>query len=408
VDPLLIQPAALEGTKIIELGDYLAASFAGSLLGDFGAEVIKVDLPHHVDNNRMIGGADSADAKRSPFFATMCRNKKSITLDVRKQAGRDLFLRILGESDVLIENFRPGTLEKWELGPDDLAKVNPNLIVLRISAFGQTGPDSHLPGVDSIAQAFSGISGLTGVEDGPPFRSGVSLADYMGGTFGALGVLVALCARHNSGGSSSGQVVDLGLYEPLAMMMGAHAVWLSRYGRVESRSGNSLPHVALSGHYETARGGFIAMSAAGDVLFARLARLIGHPEWVSDERFGSRADRAKNRLTLEGAMQTWLLERSAEEAVHALQSAEVPACKVNSVADLLESPQVIARRRFVPVHDAVYGDLPAPAPTPILSRTPGSIRSLGPLPGQDNEEIYGEWLRLGDREIERLTSAEVI
>jgi crotonobetainyl-CoA:carnitine CoA-transferase CaiB-like acyl-CoA transferase len=400
----------LDGVRVLEFGNYLAAPYAGAILADFGADVIKVERPGFLDRNRLSGGrADPADPERSFSFMNLGRGKRSLTLDIRTDDGRDLFSKLAATADVLLENFRPGTLEKLGLGPELLLERNPRLVVLRLSGFGQTGPLSGLQGTDRTAQAFTGLMYVTGHPELPPVKAGLPIMDYIGGLTGALGVLLALRAAERAvPGERSGQVIDLALYDPVLPMLGDYPERIRRYGEAYERTGNHIRRTAPGDTYQAADGRWLLLSAPSDAIFARLAEAIGRPELAADARYATPDDRELARGELTAIVREWAAGRTRAEALTSLAAASVPAAPVNSVPDLMADPHVAARGGFVEVADERLGPVLVAAPQPALTRTPGRIERTAPRPGEHTDEILRELAGLGDVELEALRRAGVI
>jgi formyl-CoA transferase len=402
-------PSPLDGCRVIELGNWISAPYAGRLLADFGAEVVKVDLPGVIDNNRTLGGLDPADPERSPGFVALARNKRAITLDIRTPRGRDLFLELVLRSDVVISNFRPGTLERYGLGFDELKRRNPHVVLLVISGYGQTGPRRDEPGLDRIAQAYAGVTYVTGDPAAPPAKCGVGIADYGAGLLGAFGVVLVLLARaRDSAAKPSAQVVDVSLYDALLPMLGDMADRFERHGEIRERTGNYFPGVTPGNSFRGADGHWLLVSAAGDSLFARLAKCIGRAAWLDDPRLKTMRGRDENRAELEAAVAEWVGARSASDAVRMLEAAGVPVSAVNSIADVVSDPQVVARHGFTRLPDPALGKVVMASPVPRLSRTPGSIRATAPKLGEHNQLIFTDLLELGTGDLDALAAEKVI
>jgi crotonobetainyl-CoA:carnitine CoA-transferase CaiB-like acyl-CoA transferase len=399
----------LAGYRVLELGNWVAAPFAASLLGDFGAEVVKIDLPGVIDDNRRLGTAEPTDDERSPYFVALARNKKSITLDIRSEKGRQRFLELVRLSDVVISNFRPGTLERWRLGFEELRAANPHIVQLMVSGYGQSGPMSHEPGLDRIAQAFSGVAYVTGTSDGPPVKCGLGIADYCAGYLGTIGVLLSLLARKRDEASGpTAQAIDVALYDAILPVLGDIPDRFARAGEVRQRTGNRYPGVAPGNSYQTKDGQWLLMSAAGEALFGRLAPALGHPEWLDDARFKTMKDRDAHWQELDALIQAWMAEHAADEVMSVVAGeAKVPISLVYSIEDLMASAQVSARDGFTRVADPAFGDVVVASPQPKLTRTPGAIRATGPRPGQHNREIYS-LLGLDDDEVAELKAEGVV
>jgi crotonobetainyl-CoA:carnitine CoA-transferase CaiB-like acyl-CoA transferase len=395
-------PDPLDGVAVLDLATYIAAPMCATLLGEFGAEVIKVERPGSGDDLRRLGR--QVDGV-SLWWLSDARNKKSITCDLRHPDGQALVRRLCRGVDVVTENFRPGTLERWGLGPEVLHGENPGLVLVRISAFGQTGPARERPGFGRIAAAVGGVSYLSGYPDRPPVTPGTpTVPDYLAGVMGALGALIALRARERTG---EGQVVDLGLYEPILRMLDDAIPVYGALGYVRERIGSAAESAAPHDHYRSRDGRWIAIACTNDRMFERLAQAMGAPDLV--RRFPRMADRLAGRAELDGLVQGWVGARDAAAALAALDGAEVPSALVNSVRDLFEDPQVKARENIVAVPEPVLGTVRLPGVVPRLSRTPGRVRHPGRrVPGADNEEIYLGRLGLERAEYERLRAAGVV
>ncbi len=395
--------SALEGVRILDIGTRIAAPFAATLLADFGAEVIKVELPGRGDFMRNIGPFHD---DYSLWWAVDGRNKKSITLDLRKEAGREILLRLVEKSDVLVENFRPGTLERWNLGYEALAATNPGLILTRASVYGQTGPYSQRPGLDRNGISFSGLLYLTGYPDRPPVRPGIIIADYLTAVFNALSIMIALYHRdvHQSGGQS----VDLTLYESLFRILEHTLPAYDKLGIVRERSGNRLANSAPLDNWETADGEFISIAAPGDQLFPRLAAAMGQPELAEDPRFSTLAKRAAHAEEINSIVADWCKRHRADEIERIMLEQDVPVARALNIADIVRDPHYIARESFIDVEDPRSGTIKQPAPYPRFSATPGRVRSAAPELGEHNAEIFGGLLGLDDDEIERLRANGVI
>jgi crotonobetainyl-CoA:carnitine CoA-transferase CaiB-like acyl-CoA transferase len=393
---------ALEGLTVLDLATFIAAPMAATLLGEFGAEVIKVEQPGIGDDLRRLGRQVDG---LSLWWLSDGRNKKSITCNLREPEGQALVRRLVRGADVVTENFRPGTLERWGLGYDALRAENPSVILVRISAFGQTGPSRERPGFGRIAAAVGGISYLSGYPDRAPVSPGTpTVPDYLAGVMGALGALLALEARHRTG---EGQVVDLALYEPIVRMLDDAIPVFGALGYVRERIGSRAESAAPHNHFRTRDDRWIAVACTTDRMFARLAEAMGAPDLRL--RFPRMADRLARREEVEGLVQAWVAERDAAGALEVLERAEVPCALLNSVRDLFADPQVRARENIVAVPEPRLGTLSVPGVVPRLSRTPGEIRHLGArTPGADNEAIYLGRLGLAREEYEGLRARGII
>jgi crotonobetainyl-CoA:carnitine CoA-transferase CaiB-like acyl-CoA transferase len=399
---ILASVGALDGLVVLDLATFIAAPMCATLLGEFGAEVIKVEQPGVGDDLRRLGR--QADGV-SLWWLSDARNKKSITCNLREPEGQALIRRLCRGVDVLAENFRPGTLERWDLSYEALRAENPGLVMVRISAFGQSGPYRERPGFGRIAAAVGGISYLSGYPDRPPVTPGTpTVPDYLAGIMGALGAMVALRARERTG---EGQVVDLGLYEPIVRILDDAIPVFGALGYVRERIGSAAESAAPHNHYRSRDGRWIAVACTNDRMFTRLTQAMGTPDLA--QRFPGVRARLAARAELDGLVQAWVGARDATDALAALDAAEVPCSLVNSVRDLFEDPQVKARENIVTVTEPGLGTVQMPGVVPRLSATPGAIRSAGPrAPGQDNEEIYLGRLGLERGEYDRLRAKGVI
>ena len=393
----------LEGLTALDLATFVAAPFCCTLLGEFGAEVIKVEQPVVGDDLRRLGRA-SADGP-SYMWLVEARNKKSVTCNLRSGEGQGLIKRLVASTDVVAENFRPGTLERWHLGWDDLRAVNRGLVLVRISAFGQTGPQRERPGFGRIAAAVSGASYVTGHPDRPPVPPGTpTIPDYLAGVMGAFGALAAIHHRTRTG---EGQVVDVALYEPLLRMLDEVLPAFAAEGHVRERIGSGTEYVVPHNHYQARDGRWIAIACTNDRMFERLAGAMGDPALLAD--FASVKTRIARRLEVDARVQAWVGARDAAEALAILGRAEVPSSPVNSVRDLFADPQVAARDNIVSATTALGTLVRMAGIVPKLSLTPGAVDTLGPQePGAHNEEIYGARLGLGRAALADLRARGVI
>ncbi len=394
---------ALEGLTVLDLATFVAAPFCCTLLGEFGAGVIKVEQPGRGDDLRRLG-TPAADGL-SYWWLVESRNKKSITCNLRAPEGQALIRRLAGDSDILAENFRPGTMERWSLGWENLHAVNRGLVMVRISAFGQTGPYRERPGFGRIAAAVSGISYISGHPDRPPVSPGTpTIPDYLAGALGALGALVALQHRQRTG---EGQVVDVALYEPLLRMLDEMIPVYAAAGRVRERIGSGTEYVVPHNHYQAGDGGWIAIACTNDRMFERLADAMGQPHLLTE--FGTMRERVRRRDELDATVQAWVGRADARSVLARLEAAEVPCGPVNSVRDLFRDPQVRARENIVEFPSPLGGLLAMAGIVPKLSATPGRVESLGPVtPGADNQEIYCGRLGLSREDLAALGRKGVI
>ena len=394
----------LEGVCVLDVATMLAAPFCAALLGDFGAEVIKVEMPGSGDPFRCFGTLTETGASLN--WLNDGRNKKSITLDLRKPQGAAILKRLVADCDIMVENFRPGTLERWGLGFAALQAVKADLILVRISAYGQDGPYRDRPGFARIAHAFSGLAYLAGEPDGPPVTPGsTSLADYIAGLNGAFGALLAYTARSRFG---VGQLVDVALYEGIFRMLDELAPAYARSGFVRERMGADTVNVVPHSHYRTADGKWVALACSTDKMFARLAAVMQRPDLLAPERYATMAQRVAARDAVNRIVADWIGSLSRDEVMQRCLAGEVPAGPINSIEDIFADPQFAARENLLTVHDARLGEVVVPNVVPRLSATPGRLQALGPDLGQHNDEIYRERLGFSDAELERLRADGVI
>lgn len=397
-------PMPLEGVRVVDVSSFLAGPFCSTQLAEFGAEVIKLELPVVGDPLRKFGSV-TACGETLPWLSE-CRNKKSATLDLRKPEGAELLKRMVRESDILVENFQPGTMEKWGIGWEVLHAVNPRLIMVRISGYGQTGPYSGRPGFGRIGNAFGGLSFLAGYPDRPPVTPGsATIPDYLAGLYGALGALLAMRAREKTG---RGQYIDIGLYEPVFRILDELAPAYQTKGYVRQRMGPGTVNVVPHSHYPTKDGRWIAIACTSDKIFARLAEAMGVPEYAGAGKWGTIAQREAEREAVDDFVAAWTRTMTRDEALATCERFQVPCGPVYAIDEIFEDPHYKARGNIAWVKDPRLGELAIPNVVPRLSETPGAVKWLGPSIGQHNDEVYRGWLGLSDAEIERLTAARVI
>lgn len=378
-EPIVEPPLA--GLRVLELGQLIAGPFCGQLLGDFGAEVIKIEAPDRPDPARDWGAVKVND--ESVFWAIIARNKKSVTLNLRLQKGQEILKRLVSTADVLVENFRPGTLEKWGLSPEVLHQINPRLVITRVSGYGQTGPESHKPGYASVGEAKGGLRYVIGEPDRPPARAGFSLGDTMTGTFAALGTMMALFHREKSG---RGQVVDAAIYESVMAFVESLLPEYALGGHTRERTGGILPRIAPSGVYPCSDG-MVIIGANQDTLFARLSKMIG-TDWSDDPRFATHDARGENQLELDAMIGDWTRTRSMADVLRTCEAHAVPSGPVNTAKDMLTDAHMKARKAILNVFSPLLGQgVPMQAPVPKLDLTPARVESAGPSLGQDTGAI---------------------
>jgi succinyl-CoA--D-citramalate CoA-transferase len=391
--------------RVVECGTLIAGPFAGRLLADFGAEVIKVELPGQGDPMRQWG--HHRYNGRTLWWPTMARNKKCITLDLRKERGQSLMRDLVKQSDILIENFRPGTMERWGLGCDDLQAINPGLVMVRVSGYGQTGPYSQKAGFGAIGEAFGGLRFTSGYPDLPPTRIGISIGDSLASLFGVIGALTAVYAR-DVVGQNQGQVVDVAIYEAVFAMMESALTEYTKLGLIRERSGPVLKNVAPSNLYKTKDDSWVLIAANADNVFRRLAQAMGCPELLDDPRFATHQARGENMEALDILIEQWTRQLSRDEVLRIMDEVGVPAGPIYTMADIARDPHYHEREMIVTVEDPHLGQVQMQGIVPKLSRTPGSVQWMGPELGQHNEEIYKGLLGLSDEEYERLCREQVI
>jgi formyl-CoA transferase len=391
---------ALKDIRVVELGQLLAGPFCGQLLGDMGADVIKLEAPGAGDPMRLWGQGDE-----KVQWEVIARNKRSVTCNLRLPEGQQLARRLIAGADVLIENFKPGTLEKWGMAPEQLHAANPGLIIARMSGYGQDGPYSARAGFGGIGEAMGGWRYIVGEPDRPPSRMGISIGDTLCGTYGTIGVLAALHHREKTG---EGQVVDTALYEAVLQVMEGLVPEYDRNNFIRERSGSILTGIAPSNVYECKNGPFM-IGANQDAIFARLAAVMGQPELADDPRFSGHIARGKNQAELDEMINVWTRQHAIEEVDEAMISHSIPAGRVYTAKDMLNDPHFAAREAIVEVQTERRGMLKMQNAFPKLSKTPSGIRKPAPAePGQDNDNVYGTLLGLDKSELEALHDMGVI
>ncbi len=387
--PTAPSPAALQGLKVLELGQLIAGPFAGKTLADFGAEVIKVEPPGTGDPLRQWRLLHEGT---SVWWQVQSRNKQSVVLDLRTPEGQAQVRRLAREADVLIENFKPGTMEKWGLGYEALSATNPGLVMLRLSGYGQDGPYRDLPGFAVVAEAMGGLRHLMGEPGRPPVRAGVSLGDTLAALHGVIGVLLALQARQHSispeAPKGRGQVVDVALYEAVFNCMESLLPEYSAFGAVREPAGSALPGIAPSNAYRCADGQ-VVIGGNGDSIFKRLMAAIGRDDLGQDPGLANNSLRAARADELDAAITRWTLERPVDEVVAQLQAASVPVGRIYTVRDIAQDPHFRARGMIERIVTAQGLQLDVPGVVPKLSATPGSLRSLAPSLGEHTQAVLG-------------------
>jgi crotonobetainyl-CoA:carnitine CoA-transferase CaiB-like acyl-CoA transferase len=389
---------ALNGLRLIEMGQLIAGPFCGQLMADHGAEVIKIEQPGEGDPMRQWG------RNKPVWFPVIGRNKKCITLNLRDPRGQQIVRDLVQKSDFLLENFRPGTLEKWQLGYDQLSALNEKLILIRVSGFGQTGPYAKRAGYGSIGEAMGGMRYLAGDPSTPPSRIGLSIGDSLAATFACLGALMALQNRHISG---KGQIVDSAIYEAVLSMMESTVPEYTEAGFIRERTGSILPKVAPSNVYAT-QDGEILIGANQDSVWRRMAEAMGRPELADDPRFASHHARGEHQAELDQLINAWTGTYVSEDLLNHLEQSGVPAGKIYKAPDMLSDPQFASREALIKVDHPFFKNLWMQNAFPKLSETPGEVKWSAPEIGQHNAEIYGELLGMSSARQAELKSAGVI
>jgi formyl-CoA transferase len=401
----------LAGLKVLELGQLIAGPFAGKVFAEFGAEVVKVEPPAE-------GNAPGGDPLRqwrllhegtSLWWYVQARNKKSVTVNLRSADGQEIVRRLARESDIVIENFRPGTLEKWGLGYDALAAENPGLIMVRLSGFGQTGPYRDQPGFGAIAESMGGMRHVTGFPDRPPVRMNISIGDALAALHGVIGALMALHHRESNGGKSGGkgQVVDVALYEAVFNMMESLVPDYHLYGEIRGRIGTGLTNIVPSNTYATRDGKDVVVGGNADSIFKRLMHAIGRDDLGQDPALATNVGRVKRTAEVDGAIAAWAAERDLDEILAALKAADVPHGKIYTAADVVDDPQYVAREMILSMKLPDGTPIKLPGIVPKLSDTPGAVDWVGPALGEHTDEVL-QGVGYNDEDIARLRATGAI
>lgn len=389
----------LDDVRVIEMGQLLAGPFASQILGDFGAEIIKVEPPGEGDPMRQWGREKPYG--KSLWWPVIARNKKSVTLNLRTEAGQATLRELVRHADVVVENFRAGRLEKWNLGYDVLSEINPRLILTRVTGFGQTGPYSAQAGFGSIGEAMGGLRYITGSPDGMPSRVGISIGDQLAGTMGAIGTLVALHARERTG---RGQVVDSAIFEAVLAYMESMIPEYQIAGYIRERTGAILPNVAPSNVYPTSDDQMVLIAANQDTVFRRLTEAMDRPELADDLRYATHSARGESQQELDDLIADWTGTMSSDVVLELMEKHSVPAGRIYRAPDMLKDPHFAARESIVRLQHPDFGEFPLQNVAPKLSDTPGQVRWLGPKLGEHNREILGGLLGMDDERIVTATS----
>ena len=395
----------MSGLRVIDVGTFLAGPYAASILGEFGAEILKVEHPVAGDPMRRFGTASKRHDATLAWLSEG-RNKKSVTLDLRQHEGVELFLKLVAKSDVLIENFRPGTMEEWGLGWDVLRQANPGLVMLRVSGYGQTGPYRRRSGFAHIAHGFAGLSYLAGFPGETPVVPGTApLGDYLSSLYGAIGILIALRHREETG---EGQIIDIGIYEAVFRQMDEIAAAYGLFGKVREREGAGSFVAVPHGHFRTIDDKWVAIACTTDKMFERFAAVMGQPELAAADRYGNQRKRLAARDEVNRLVIAWVGSLTREEVMQRCIDGEVPVGKVNSIADIFKDPHFQARGNLARLKEEGLGEVVIPGVVPTLSETPGRIANLGPPLGNATYEILRELLGLSAQEIRRLRQRKIV
>jgi succinyl-CoA:(S)-malate CoA-transferase subunit A len=395
----------MSGVRVIDVGNFLAGPYAASILGEFGAEVLKVEHPIAGDPMRRFGTPTKRHDATLAWLSEG-RNKKSVTIDLRQKEGVQLFLKLVAKSDVLIENFRPGTMEEWGLGWRELSEANPGLVMLRVSGYGQTGPYSRRSGFAHIAHAFGGLSYLAGFPGETPVLPGTApLADYMSSLYGAIGIMLALRHREKTG---RGQVIDIGIYEAVFRQLDEIAAAYGLFGKIREREGAGSFVAVPHGHFRTKDDKWVAIACTTDKMFERLSEAMEQPELASTGLYGEQRKRLAARDQVNQIVIEWVGSLTREEVLQRCLDKEVPVGKVNNIADIFEDEQFRARGNLARVEEEGLGEVVVPGVVPTLSETPGRITNLGPPLGNATYEIIRELLGISADEIKRLRQQKII
>ncbi len=393
----------LDGVRVIDLSTVLAGPHCATLLGEFGADVIKVELPGVGDSLRKFWPQYHGTGL---IWRVEGRNKRCITLDMRKPKGQEVAKRLVEKSDIVVENFRPGTLEKWNLGYEQLKAISPGIIMVRVSGYGQFGPYKDKPGFGRIAAAYGGLSNLAGYPDRPPVIPGTaSIPDYLTGVYGALGAMMALRHRDATG---QGQYVDIALYEPVLRILEEVPAAFHKMGLVRERLGTGSMNAVPHNHYTTKDTRYVAIACTNDTMFRRLVTAMGRAELADDPRFNSNAQRVAHRAETDALVQEWVGSYPAAEVMAILEEKEVPNCLVYSVEDMFADPQYQARENIISVEDPVDGEIKMCSVVPRLSLTPGRVEWTGPELGVHNDEVYRGLLGYSEEELAQMKTDGIL
>lgn len=401
---MMLDKELLQGLRVLELGSLIAGPFAGRLFADFGAEVIKVETPGVGDPIRKWR---MMHEDTSLWWYVQGRNKKSITLNLKALAGQEIIKKLAMETDIIVENFRPGKLEEWGIGYEDLKAINPRIIMVRISGYGQDGPYSKKPGFGSVGESIGGIRGITGFPDRPPTRSGISLGDSVTGMYGVMAAMMAVYQR-DVVGTNLGQEIDVALYESVFSLMESMVPEYDYYKHIRTRTGSSLPGIVPSNTYECKDGKYIVIGGNGDSIFKRLMMAIDREDIVESGEYATNDLRSKAPEFLDGIINDWTLQHNLLDAHRILDEFDVPNGPIYSIEDIMQDEHYEAREMIADVPVEGIGTLKMPGVMPKFSDTPGKIKWAGPKLGEHNQEIYSELLQISEEELKSLREQEII
>lgn len=394
----------LNGLRILDISTVIAAPFGATLLGDFGADVIKIEIPKRGDTLRNIGPFKDEEPLR---WSALARNKRSLSLDLRKEEGKEVFKKLVKKSDVVIENFRPGTLEAWGLGYEDLKKVNPKLIMTRVTGYGQTGPNSHKAGFGTPATAYSGFTYLHGYADRPPISPSFSLTDYITGIYVAFATMTALFYR-DVNSKNTGQSIDVSLYETVFRMLEFLVADYDQNKIIKERTPGLSGHSSPAGTFQTKDGYWVVLVTSSDSTFNRLANAMNREDMLNDERYHTNAERLKRFDETNGIVADWIRTFDRNDLQKLLDKHGVPISPINSIKDIFEDEHYKARENIIEVEHPRLGKLKMPGVVPKFSQTPGSVRNIGPDLGEHSNEILKKVLNFNEEDIQKLKDGEVI
>ena len=394
---------ALSGIRVLDLATFIAAPFSATMMAEFGADVIKVEMPGRGDPCRQLGEKYNGVGL---IWAQENRNKRGITCDLRQEKGQEIIRELVKRSDVLVENFRPGTMERWNMGYEVLKELNAGLVMVRVSAYGQTGPYREKAGFGRIAQAFGGLSYLAGYPDRPPVNPGsATIADYAAGLFGSFSIMVALEHRRRTG---EGQCIDISLYESIFRLLDNLASAYDKLGFVRERQGTATAHAVPHNHYPTRDGKWVAIACTSDRIFQRLTKAMKRDDLGSDPSYTTSGGRVEHRDELDGVVSAWTQTYDMRDLIDLLDSEEVPVGAINSIADIFGDPQFAARGSMVEVDDPIVGKLKMPAIVPRMSSGLGRVKHLAPSLGQHNDDIYAGLLGFSPEKLAALKGEGVV